>query len=419
MADRPKKSPRARAAAASNPASTVVKRPKSERKRLPPELEAFAASDEERFRPPRPPRTPRLLDPRPDAPIRGVGNRDARAVFDAHREALEPLVDERTDPAAREALAQGLALVVASELYKAKHFTSFDAFVVDVLGLPLEEARELAAEGASALGLPGEPLKEATIAAFVRAEAALLEAEIEGVVGLTVAEDGSERIILDLEGPRASRALHAIGQKMAPLAMDQEKLEARRAAREAERFDREYLAPSEPHGEDDVAEDTALPSIDEGFEPRRRSMDDLAPPRRERPRRDRDDRGGFGGKRRDDDRGGFGRRDDRGSFERRDDRGGFGGGKRHDDRGGFGGKGRDDDRGGFGRRDDRGGFGGKGGGFGRRDDRGGFGGGKRRDDDRGGFGRRDDDRNRGFDDRPSRRFGAGPGGKKKGRFNPR
>src|SRR5690606_22887432 len=322
-------------------------------------------------------------------------------------------------------------------------FTSFDAFVVDVLGLPLEEARELAAEGASALGLPGEPLKEATIAAFVRAEAALLEAEIEGVVGLTVAEDGSERIILDLEGPRASRALHAIGQKMAPLAMDQEKLEARRAAREAERFDREYLAPSEPHGEADVAEDTALPSIDEGFEPRRRSLDDPAPPPRARPRRDRDDRGGFGGKRRDDrggfgggfgrrddrggfggkrrddDRGGFGRRDDRGSFERRDDRGGFGGGKRRDDRGGFGGKGRDDDRGGFGRRDDRGGFGGKGGGFGRRDDRGGFGGkggglgrradrggfggGKRRHDDRGGFGRRDDDRNRGFDDRPSRR----------------
>ncbi|MER7479028.1 DEAD/DEAH box helicase [Streptomyces sp. NPDC126510] len=120
-------------------------------------------------------------------------------------------------------------------------------------------------------------------------------------------------------------------------------------------------------------------------------------------RADRDDRGGRGFERRDDNRGGF-RRDDRGdrggdrggrSFERRDDRGGrsF---ERRDDRGGFN-RDRGGDRGGrsFERRDDRGGRS-----FDRDRDRGGF----RRDDradrgdrgERGGF-RRDDRGDRGGD----------------------
>ncbi|MET9292733.1 DEAD/DEAH box helicase [Streptomyces sp. NPDC003077] len=130
----------------------------------------------------------------------------------------------------------------------------------------------------------------------------------------------------------------------------------------------------------------------------------------------RDDRGGFGGRdRRDerrDDRGGFGRdRGDRGfgGRDRRDDRsgGGFERRERRDDRFG-GGFGRD-------RRDDRGGFGGRDRRDERRDDRGGFGrdrgdrGFDRDRGDRGGFERRDrrDDRSGGFrdrNDRPSRPF---------------
>ncbi|AMW11418.1 RNA helicase [Streptomyces qaidamensis] len=141
-------------------------------------------------------------------------------------------------------------------------------------------------------------------------------------------------------------------------------------------------------------------------------------------RGDRDDRGGRGFERRDDNRGGGfrrdERRDDRGgrSFERRDDRGGRGFERRDDNRGGgFRRDERRDDRGGrsFERRDDRGGRGferrddNRGGGFRRderRDDRGGrsF---ERRDDRGGrGFERRDDNRGGGFrrDDRPGRSF---------------
>ena len=108
---------------------------------------------------------------------------------------------------------------------------------------------------------------------------------------------------------------------------------------------------------------------------------------------DREERGGFGGKRDDrggrggfrggdrgGDRGGFGGRDsrggDRGGFRGGNDRGGYRGGN---DRGGFGGRdSRGGDRGGFRGGNDRGGY--RGG-----NDRGGFGGRDSRGGDRGGY----------------------------------
>ena len=134
---------------------------------------------------------------------------------------------------------------------------------------------------------------------------------------------------------------------------------------------------------------------------------------------DREERGGFGGKR--DDRGGRGGfrggdrggdRGGRGGFGGRDsrggDRGGFRGGDRGGDRGGF----RGGDRGGFRGGNDRGGYRGNDrGGFGGRDsrggDRGGFRGGNDRGgyrggNDRGGFGGRD---SRGGNDRGGYRGG--------------
>ena len=127
---------------------------------------------------------------------------------------------------------------------------------------------------------------------------------------------------------------------------------------------------------------------------------------------DREERGGFGGKR--DDRGGRGgfRGGDRGGD--RGGRGGFGGrDSRGGDRGGFrGGNDRGGDRGGFRGGNDRGGFRGNDrGGFGGRDsrggDRGGFRGGNDRGgcrggNDRGGFGGRD---SRGGNDRGGYRGG--------------
>ncbi|WP_381414804.1 23S rRNA (guanosine(2251)-2'-O)-methyltransferase RlmB [Spiroplasma endosymbiont of Anurida maritima] len=127
--------------------------------------------------------------------------------------------------------------------------------------------------------------------------------------------------------------------------------------------------------------------------------------RKDGDRRD-SNRGGFGGDRRDSNRGGFGRDNNR-SFDRKD------GDRRDSNRGGFGGDRRDSNRGGgFGRGNDRrdsnrGGFGGD-----RRDsNRGGFGG-DRRDSNRGGFGgdRRDSNRGGGFgrgnDRRDSNRGGG-------------
>ncbi|MEU8517781.1 DEAD/DEAH box helicase [Kitasatospora sp. NPDC048722] len=132
--------------------------------------------------------------------------------------------------------------------------------------------------------------------------------------------------------------------------------------------------------------------------------------------RDRDDRGGRSGGFNRDDRGDRGARS--GGFNRDDrgDRGARSGGFNRDDRGGFN-RDRDDRRsGGFDR--DRGGFGGR-----DRDDRGGRSGGFNRDDrgdrgarsggfnrdDRGGFNRDRDDRGgRSFGDRPARSFGDRP-----------
>ena len=123
---------------------------------------------------------------------------------------------------------------------------------------------------------------------------------------------------------------------------------------------------------------------------------------------DREERGGFHGKRDDrGPRGGFGGR----GGDRGGDRGGFRGGDRGGNRGGFGGRGGDrgGDRGGF-RGGDRGGFRGNDrpgdrGGFGGRDSRGGDRGGYRGGNDRGGF-RGGNDRG-GFrgNDRPGDRGG--------------
>ena len=67
----------------------VVKRPPEQRRKLPPELEAFARSDEEKLRIRRP-RTDRgqVKDPREGYTVAGVSNRDARTVYDVRASAM-------------------------------------------------------------------------------------------------------------------------------------------------------------------------------------------------------------------------------------------------------------------------------------------------------------------------------------------
>jgi hypothetical protein len=197
----------------------VVRRPREERKRLPPELEAFARSDEKRLRRPGP-RGPKLKDPRPVALVPGVSNRDARAVHDARIERLRDLVDRRASGDERAALAEGLAEAYLLGLWRGRALTGFGAMAVDVVGLPEDEAERLLADGLVAIGLPRETCRPELVAAWFRAEAALLEEGHVGKVGARPGEDGKPRLVVSLAPERLAEAFHAMGRRMTPLVRD-------------------------------------------------------------------------------------------------------------------------------------------------------------------------------------------------------
>ncbi|MPY62709.1 DEAD/DEAH box helicase [Streptomyces spongiae] len=160
---------------------------------------------------------------------------------------------------------------------------------------------------------------------------------------------------------------------------------AQPAAQEVERIERTSASSERPSYERSSSDRSS--SDRSSYD--RSSSDRPSYERRERRDDRRDERGGRGFERRDNDRGGFRRDNDRGGFRRDNDRGGFRRDDRRDDRGGRGFERRDNDRGGFERRD------GERGGFRRDNDRGGF----RRDD------RRDERGGRGFERRDGERGG--------------
>ncbi|MEM1414693.1 MAG: hypothetical protein AAGH15_07325 [Myxococcota bacterium] len=214
---------------------TVVRRSPGERKRLPPDLEAFARSDETRLRPP--PRGPKLRDPRPVALVPGVSNRDARLVFDRRTDALRVILEVRAtgDEAAGHAAAEALCEATRLRLWRGRSLTAFGAYVEDVLGMPEDEARSLASSGAARLGVTLEPLSDEAAAVWLRAEAVLLDEDLEEGVRLAVSgEPGKERVRLELDAGRAPELLGLIGRKLGPLADDQG-----RGPRAAEREGRE------------------------------------------------------------------------------------------------------------------------------------------------------------------------------------
>jgi len=198
----------------------VVRRAPEERKRLPPDLEAFARSEETKLRTNRP-RTPKLKDPRAVALMPGVANRDARALADARLDVLAGLLDRRREGEdVREELEIGLAEAILLGLWRGRSLTGFDAMVENILGLPLEEAEVLARKGAERLGLPLALRSESLIAVWVRSECALLEFGLPGRVGLRVDADRHEHLILDLPIRRAPEAIQEIGRRMSPLVHD-------------------------------------------------------------------------------------------------------------------------------------------------------------------------------------------------------
>lgn len=204
-----------------NPRPSVVRRPREERRQVPPEIEDLASGRTDRL--PRKPRRPRLTDPRATSLVPGVANRDARALFDARVTALrEAQSGHPAEAAATARLARGLAEAVLLGLWRGRSVTGFDAFAFDVLGIEPPEAARLAEEGASALGVPRDRLTDEAIAAWMRTEAALLEAGVQGTVRARLTDEG-EVLRIELDVGRAPEALDAIGRRLGPLARDRKK----------------------------------------------------------------------------------------------------------------------------------------------------------------------------------------------------
>lgn len=191
----------------------VVRRPSSERKRLPADLEAFAGGDDDALW--RRPAKRRLDDPRPVVLVPGVANRDARAVYEARERRIRAAL-ERGD---RDAAAVELAEAARLRLWRAHSLVGWDVLVENVLGLAPEEAAALREEGAARTG-GAEPAPDDVVAAWMRAEAGLLEASPEASARL-LGRSGEERLVLEVPVAEAAPALAAAGRRAAPLAREQ------------------------------------------------------------------------------------------------------------------------------------------------------------------------------------------------------
>jgi hypothetical protein len=200
----------------------VVKRSSEERKRLPPELEAFARSDEEKLRLRRP-RVDRgkVRDPREGYTVAGVANRDARAVYDVRVERMRGLWSGgQASPEALDQLGEELLDTLRLTLWRARRVMGFESFAEDVLSVPAARARELAAAAALRTGETADPLDERTVALWMRTEAGLFEGDPQARVRLAGA--GTERRIhLSLPVSVASAGLAGAGARHAPLAREQ------------------------------------------------------------------------------------------------------------------------------------------------------------------------------------------------------
>ncbi len=213
------------------PAPVVVKRTSHERKdrkRLAPELEAFARSDETRLRIKRPPvDRGKIDDPRESYAIPGVANRDARAVYSSRAHELVTLWNGgELDAAARAVVGERLLDIKRLALWRAMRVTAFAAIAEQVVGMKLAEAESLVAEAAERLAEPVAELNEREVALWLRTEAGLYEGDPNARAFLRA---GSGTAVLSLSVPvtLASLALAGAGARHAPLARAQREEEGR------------------------------------------------------------------------------------------------------------------------------------------------------------------------------------------------
>jgi hypothetical protein len=197
------------------PTDRIVKRAPQDRKRLSPELEAFARGDDDAIWR-RQIQSGRLHDPRVVALIPGLKNADARMVYEAHvariLEAMSAPVNDET----RARLSEALAVVYACGTYRGYSIVSFEAFAEAVIGMPADRAIALARAGCVSLGLP-KSLSEAEIAVWLRAEAGVIEVTPKGRV-----EVRNGTMTLTIPIGVAAEALAAVGFREAPIARTHE-----------------------------------------------------------------------------------------------------------------------------------------------------------------------------------------------------
>ncbi len=210
------------------PAPVIVKRPTQERKRLAPELEAFARSDETRLRVRRPAvDRGKVDDPREGYAVAGVANRDARAVYDARATELVSLWDGgEADEKARQLVEERLLDVRRLTLWRARRVTGFAAFAEQVLGIALKEAEAMSEAAAQRLAEPLSPLTEREVALWLRTEAGLFEGDPNARAFLRTA-GGHTLLTLSIQSTLASMGLAGAGARHAPLARAQRELEGR------------------------------------------------------------------------------------------------------------------------------------------------------------------------------------------------
>lgn len=186
-----------------------MRRAPAERKRLPADLEAFAAGDDDALW--RRPGRRQLDDPRPVALIPGVANRDARMVYEARERRLRAALTDDRDRAALD-LAEARRL----RIWRGHSLVGFEVFAEDVLGLTTDEVEALVAR-AEELEAITEPPAEDVVAMWLRAEAGLLEASPEAAVHLR-GEGDSAQLVMEVPILDAAAALAAAGRRAAPFA---------------------------------------------------------------------------------------------------------------------------------------------------------------------------------------------------------
>lgn len=192
-------------------APRVVRRSAKDRKQMPKDLEAFASGDDDALW--RRPASRKLNDPRPVVLIPGVANRDARTVYEARLKRSETAKAEDD----RATLAVELAEAARLRIWRGHSVVGWEVYAENVLALTPEEAVALRDEGAAVVG-SAEPASDELVAAWVRAEAGLIEACGFGAAVRLVGEE----FVVRVPTAQASEALASMGRRSAPLARDRQ-----------------------------------------------------------------------------------------------------------------------------------------------------------------------------------------------------